>query len=384
MSLPQSRPSKSPADKKSARRIPTHLITGFLGVGKTTAIRHLLEQKPAHEKWVVVVNEFGQIGIDQAAYPESGADEAEGGLKVQELPGGCICCSLGVVLSATLVKLIRLHKPDRLIIEPTGIGHPAGILDTLTSETFAPVLDVRAVICLVDPRAIEDPRVQEHEIFQDQLSLSDILVLNKTDLATEEQTARFERAALGMFPPKQRVVRAAQGQIDMSLLALGRDGVFYAQEVAQHDHGHSHHHDHDHDHDHHNHGHDHHHGHSHGEIAGASPEAFSADALQKVQPGQPVQLSGAGAGVYTIGWLFHPEDQFDEAQLVSWMESVPDLLRLKAVYRIRDQWQFYNRVGSESDRFPIAYRRDSRFELISPQPFEGVDELEAGLKACLK
>ncbi|MFG1491887.1 GTP-binding protein, partial [Oceanospirillum sp. HFRX-1_2] len=171
------------------------------------------------------------IGIDQAAYPESETAEGEGGLKVQELPGGCICCSLGVVLSATLVKLIRLHKPDRLIIEPTGIGHPAGILDTLTSETFAPVLDVRAVICLVDPRAIEDPRVQEHEIFQDQLSLSDILVLNKTDLATEAQTTRFERAALGMFPPKQRVVRAEQGQIDMSLLALGRDGVFYAQEV---------------------------------------------------------------------------------------------------------------------------------------------------------
>ncbi|MFG1491501.1 GTP-binding protein, partial [Oceanospirillum sp. HFRX-1_2] len=158
--------------------------------------------------------------------------------------------------------------------------------------------------------------------------------------------------------------------------------------VAQHDHGHSHHHDH------HNHGHDHHRGHSHadhshdghnhGEIAGVSPEAFSADVLQQVQPGQPVQLSGEGAGVYTIGWLFHPEDQFDETRLLNWMESVPDLLRLKAVYRIRNQWQFYNRVSSESDRFPIAYRRDSRFELISPQPFEGVDAFEAGLKACLK
>ena len=372
MSLPQSQSSKTAGGKKSAKRIPTHLITGFLGVGKTTAIRHLLAQKPEHEKWVVVVNEFGQIGIDQAAYPASDTDE---GLKVQELPGGCICCSLGVVLSATLVKLIRLHKPDRLIIEPTGIGHPAGILDTLTSEIFAPVLDVRAVICLVDPRAIEDPRVQEHEIFQDQLSLSDILVLNKTDLATEAQTARFEQAALGMFPPKQRVVRAEQGQIDMSLLALGRDGVFYSQEVS-HQH-------HNHDHDHHN-PEGHHRGHSYDGIVGSAPDTFSADVLQKVQPGQPVQLSGEGAGVYTIGWLFHPDDQFDESRLVNWMEGIPDLLRLKAVYRIRHQWQFYNRVGTESDRFPIAYRRDSRFELISPQSFEGVDALEAGLKACLK
>jgi len=354
--------------------IPTHLITGFLGVGKTTAIQHLLAQKPAHEQWVVVVNEFGQIGIDQAAYTEKNTSETEGGIKVQELPGGCICCSLGVVLSATLVKLIRLYRPDRLIIEPTGIGHPAGILDTLTNELFAKALDVRAVICLVDPRAIEDERVRENEIFQDQLSLSDILVINKTDLATEQQTARFEQAALGMFPPKQRVVRAQKGVLDTSLLAYGRDGVFYDQELISNDH------DHDHDH-HHDHGSKHHH--EHGGI-GETPESFSAEALQQVKPHQPIRLSGQGVGFYTLGWLFHDEDKFNEVALQQRLAAIPNLLRLKAVYRVRDQWQFYNRVGQESDCYPIAYRRDSRFELISEVPFDRADALESELIACLE
>lgn len=380
--------------KKALKKIPTHLITGFLGVGKTTAIRHLLANKPEDEKWVIVVNEFGQVGIDQAAYDKP--DQVEGEIQVQELPGGCICCSLGVVLSATLVKLIRLHKPDRLIIEPTGIGHPAGILDTLTSETFAQALDVRAVICLVDPRSLEDPRTVENEIFQDQLSLSDILVINKTDLATEEQTARIEYAALSMFPPKQFVCRAEQGFLDAGLLDYGRNGEYHGKWLETHTPGEQHlSHDHDHDHDHshshshdHGHSHDHDHSHSHGHShddhhhhAKHNPD-FAADALQQVQPGQPVCLSGQGDGFYTTGWLFHRDDQFDPDKLLAFLDQVPNLLRLKGVFRVRDQWRFYNRVGTESDLYPIAYRRDSRFELISSEKLDE-EGLQAGLVACL-
>lgn len=351
------------------KKIPTHLVTGFLGVGKTTAIRHLLDNKPAHEKWVVIVNEFGQVGIDQAAFSgdsENGSAE-DGDVKVQELPGGCICCSLGVVLSATLVKLIRLHKPDRLIIEPTGIGHPAGILDTLTNESFAEALDVRAVICLVDPRALEDQRTLENEIFQDQLSLSDILVINKTDLATEQQIGRFEHAALSMFPPKQFVCRSEQGVLNPDLLSYGRNGEYHGEWLKTNTPGEQHLHDHDHDHNNHDHRHS---------------ADFAAEALQQVEPGKPICLSGQGDGFYTTGWLFHRDDQFDQEKLNTWLEQVPNLLRLKGVFRIRDQWRFYNRVGTESDLYPIAYRRDSRFELISPEPLDEAS-LQLGLMACL-
>ncbi|OPX54233.1 Cobalamin synthesis protein cobW C-terminal domain-containing protein [Oceanospirillum multiglobuliferum] len=362
--------------------IPTHIITGFLGVGKTTAIRHLLTQKPEQENWVILVNEFGQIGIDQAGY------EDQDGIQVQALAGGCICCSLGVVLSASLVKLIRRYKPDRIIIEPTGIGHPAGILDTLTSPQFAKALDVRALICLVDPRALDDARTREHEIFQDQLSLADILVINKTDLASEAQTTRFQKAARSMFPPKQLVCQAQQGIIPIELLAYGRQGDYRAVGSAA-DAGH--------------------HAKSSAAYSFSAPLAngllsnksntlslkptnveqgqnFDARLQSQVSKGQPIYRAGSGAGVYTLGWLCHSEDQFDQQKVLVWLDQLaaqePSLLRIKAVFRVENQWLFYNRVGQESSLYPIAYRRDSRFELISETALEP-SSLQASLLGCL-
>ena len=104
-------------------RIPLNLITGFLGVGKTTAILNLLSQRPEGEKWAILVNEFGHIGIDQEAF------ELEDGIQVKELVGGCVCCTLASQFTPTLLRLIHLAQPDRILVEPTGLGHPAGILD---------------------------------------------------------------------------------------------------------------------------------------------------------------------------------------------------------------------------------------------------------------
>ena len=110
-------------------KVPTNIITGFLGSGKTTAIQSLLKQKPAHEKWAVLVNEFGEIGIDGTILSDSGAI-------IKEVPGGCMCCAAGVPTSVALVALLKT-EPDRLIVEPTGLGHPKKIFSTLSSEQFS-------------------------------------------------------------------------------------------------------------------------------------------------------------------------------------------------------------------------------------------------------
>ncbi|MGL6294780.1 MAG: CobW family GTP-binding protein, partial [Plesiomonas sp.] len=94
-------------------KIKTNLITGFLGSGKTTTIRHLLASKPEHEKWAVLVNEFGEIGIDGALLRDQGA-------VVKEIPGGCLCCVAGLPMQVGLNMLISQHRPDRILIEPTG------------------------------------------------------------------------------------------------------------------------------------------------------------------------------------------------------------------------------------------------------------------------
>lgn len=95
----------------------TNLITGFLGSGKTTSILHLLANKDPAEKWAVLVNEFGEVGIDGALLADSGA-------MIKEIPGGCMCCVNGLPMQVGLNTLLRQGKPDRLLIEPTGLGHP--------------------------------------------------------------------------------------------------------------------------------------------------------------------------------------------------------------------------------------------------------------------
>ena len=103
--------------------VPTTIITGFLGVGKTSAILHLLTQKPAHERWAILVNEFGEIGIDKSLF--EGQLTADSGVFIREVPGGCMCCAASLPMQIALNQLLAASRPHRLLIEPTGLGHPA-------------------------------------------------------------------------------------------------------------------------------------------------------------------------------------------------------------------------------------------------------------------
>src|SRR5579871_6492119 len=135
--------------------IPTNLITGFLGVGKTTAVIDLLNHKAAGERWAVLINEYGDVSIDGAmiegASPES--------VTVREVGGGCVCCASAPYLPVALHFLLLDAKPERLIIETTGLGHPARLLDTLR-RNYAGRLDLRAALCLVDPADFARPEMK--------------------------------------------------------------------------------------------------------------------------------------------------------------------------------------------------------------------------------
>lgn len=112
--------------------VPLTILTGSLGVGKTTALCRLVAQKPAGEVWCCIVNEFGAVGIDAAAI-ESSASE-HGDVVVKQIAGGCMCCVLSGPLSAAIAQIIRQVKPDRVLIEPSGLGHPGGELLNRTDE----------------------------------------------------------------------------------------------------------------------------------------------------------------------------------------------------------------------------------------------------------
>ena len=135
-------------------KIPTHLFTGFLGTGKTSAIRSLIAQKPQHEQWLIIVNEFGEIGID-------GAVLAENGIPVAEISGGCLCCSAGAQMDSTIRAILKKNTPQRILIEASGLAHAAGIIDELRTPEFAAVLDIAAVFTLIDPRQFDTPTAEK-------------------------------------------------------------------------------------------------------------------------------------------------------------------------------------------------------------------------------
>ncbi|QFU01548.1 putative GTP-binding protein YjiA [Halomonas sp. THAF5a] len=332
--------------------IPVHLITGFLGSGKSSLIRRLIDQKPADERWAVVINEFGRVGIDQAMF------EARDDLVVKGLPGGCLCCQLAFVLQASLVNLLHRHRPDRLIIEPSGLGHPAGLIEVLRGEGLADALAVRDVIALLDPRRLDDPRARSHETFRDQLVMADGVALTMTDLATPEQV-RAANAWLGEFWPRKQWVREApHGELPLALLAAGG-------------------------------------GHADGDDAptsalhraareGASrPPEDAAPAEREPAPGRPVRETGAALGHASLGWRWHAAERFDLDRLAARLGELPVGLRVKGVLHTSEGWRLYNRAEGLVSLGDTAWRRDSRLELIGEAgALPDAEALEALLEAC--
>jgi G3E family GTPase len=335
--------------------IPTNIITGFLGVGKTTALNQLIKQKPENETWAIIVNEFGQIGIDQSVLTD------QTGIQIKEIAGGCVCCALGPALTISLAMLLRRTRPDRVIIEPTGLGHPEGLIDILQSESFRDVLTLRSIICLLDPRVLEQPEVLRHQTFIDQLNLADIIALNKCDLATTEQVSEAQTLSENMFPPKQQVIQIIQGEFPIQLLDQARNTALSAHYPDAH---------------------------SDYSDPQQSPQQSSKlspplATLFLPEPGKPIKRTGANQEAFSCGWVFHPDDQFDHDSLLAYLNSLTKIWRLKGVFRIGHSRVFYNRVLDETTTQPIAWRRDSRLEIISQTPLEW-HEIETVLLSMIK
>lgn len=315
--------------------IPCHVISGFLGSGKTTLIRHLLDHKPAVERWAVLINEFGEAGIDQAMLPDASD------IVVQALPGGCLCCQLAVTLKMTLVQLIRRHRPDRVLIEPSGLGHPAGLLEVLQDQDLAPVLDVRAMITLLDPRRLSDSRYLENQTFRDQLAMADALVVSKTDLATPQQLRSADEWLERRWPPLQWVEWVTGGKLPMGrvLGASSRVGDIPSRAVD--------------------------HPLSDLALAGAPMLTLDMDVMPK--PGETRVQRRTALGYHTLGLRWHPAQRFDLQHLSSALEALPEGCRIKAVIHAGQGWRILNNGDGPLKAEGTPWRRDSRIEILWPE-----------------
>lgn len=196
------------------KAVPTHIISGFLGAGKTTLLQHLLTQKPKNEVWAILMNEFGQIGVDQQLITQ------QSGYAVKELLGGCLCCSSQLPMQIALSRLLSESKPDRLFIEPTGLGHPAQLLEQLTEPHWHSSLDMRALVVVVDGSRLHDkPWVQQH-LYTDQLKAAQVVVISHKDGMNDDDQQAYIQLKQEYQTYVQSWIEVENGQVPLLQLDL--------------------------------------------------------------------------------------------------------------------------------------------------------------------
>ncbi|VVN24816.1 CobW family GTP-binding protein [Pseudomonas fluorescens] len=316
------------------QNIPTHVIAGPLGAGKTSLIKHLLAQRPANERWAVLINEFGQIGLDAALLTR----DIEG-IALGEVAGGCLCCVNGAPFQIGLGRLLRKARPDRLFIEPSGLGHPAQLLRQLSETPWQGVLAVQPCVLVLDAQALAVgkplPATQ-----QEALNSAGLLLLNKS-----EDLDAGVRQRIAAQLPARRLYWTQQAVLPLSELPgreiqamTGVDNFSVPKGLAQ------------------------------------IPAIWSDPAL-------PICLSQEQEGGWSIGWRWHPSQTFDAALVGRWLESLA-WRRAKLVIHSVGGWVSANALDNSVLEWRTSeWRRDSRIELIFSEPQE-VDLLQRALANC--
>jgi G3E family GTPase len=288
-------------------QIPVTVLTGYLGAGKTTLLNRILSENHG-KKYAVIVNEFGEIGIDNDLIVES--DE-----EVFEMNNGCVCCTV----RGDLIRVVEglMKRPggfDGILVETTGLADPAPV-----AQTFFMDDDVRsrakldAVVTVADAKHLT-ARLADSEEAQEQIGFADVILLNKTDLVSPDELAAVERRIRAMNPHAiiHRTERCAiplDRVLDRGAFDLDRILSLDPEFLEGHDH------DHDHDHDHHDHDHEHHHHH------------------------HDIEASGV-ASVSLRGGTLDPKKFFPWIERTT-QEQGPDILRMKGILSMKDDPERY-------------------------------------------
>ncbi|AUX77409.1 MULTISPECIES: CobW family GTP-binding protein [Sinorhizobium] len=340
--------------------IPVTVLTGYLGAGKTTLLNRILSENHGR-KYAVIVNEFGEIGIDNDLIVES--DE-----EIYEMNNGCVCCTVRGDLIRVVEGLMRRPgRFDAIIVETTGLADPVPVAQTFfMDDDVRAKTELDAVVALVDAKHLP-LRLKDSREAEDQIAFADVVLLNKTDLVTPEELERIE-ATVRVINPSARIYRTQRSDIDLGKVldqgafnlekALENDPHFLDQD--EHD-------DHvcgpDCDHDHHHHHHHHHHDHAPSPIHDVTVQSISLR-----------------------GGEMNPERFFPWIQKITQTEG-PNILRLKGIIAFAGDAERYVVQGVhmiiEGDHqrpWKDGEKRESRLVFIGRDLDR--EKLERTFKAC--
>ena len=243
------------------------IISGFLGAGKTTFIKKMIDEAFTGEKIVLIENEFGEVGID-------GGFLKDAGIQITEMNSGCICCSLVGDFGKNLNEVITKYHPDRILIEPSGVGKLSDVMKSVIDIEKEQDVKLNALVTVVNALKASKQMKAFGEFFNNQIEYATTVILSRSQNATPEQL-EFCVNKIQELNPKaaiittdwaklsgEQILKVMEGQDNLEMKALAE--AHHAKEEAEHEHEH-HHHDHDHEHDEnctcgcHDHEHHHHH-----------------------------------------------------------------------------------------------------------------------------
>jgi G3E family GTPase len=312
-----------------------HVITGSFGAGKTTAIRWLMANKPQNELWIVVLNEFTAAGIDALSV----AQAARGDYDVRLVAGGCLCCVGEIEFGKQLRDILRNLKPARLLVEPSGAGHAADIVDALALYERQKALSLDSIICLVDSQDAIRLTASRPPNEWSQIQSADVLLLSKPDLASPADRAAFDEIAAEQYPSKRLLGECSRGQLPIQALQSFDRSPRFSLIGPQTKSGPS-------------------------STTAASTTVFEIGGLA----GGETQLSQLG--YWAVQWMLPSELVFARVTLeprLHWLLETYQgwIRRMKAVFRTGrgPSWlvQSHGRGMSGEDS---AFRRDSRLEIV--------------------
>ncbi|WP_439526075.1 cobalamin biosynthesis protein CobW [Roseovarius mucosus] len=306
-------------------KIPATVVTGFLGAGKTTLIRHMLENAGG-KRIALIINEFGDLGVDGDILKGCGIETCSDE-DVMELSNGCICCTVAEDFIPTLQKLLdRERAPDHIVIETSGLALPQPLVRAFNWPEISTRVTVDGVVTVVDGKAVTEGRFAhdvaavdaqrkldenlDHEtplseLFEDQMACADMIVINKSDLLTEEERIALTTRLRADSRDGVQVVTATMGALPVEVL-LGQGIGAEADMEARHE-LHHHHHDHDDDDDDHHDDddddHDHHHDHGHDAFESfvvtrpelTDPASFARQVTEVIRAHDILRLKGFAA-----------------------------------------------------------------------------------------
>jgi G3E family GTPase len=326
--------------------LPVHLITGLLGSGKTTCLKHLIQQKPVNENWVILINEFGEIDIDASQLVSNTTSNT---IDIHAVSGGCICCTAQLGLVNTLNKLFRqtTTKIDRIWIEPTGLGHPAKIIDALQKSPFLRALSLQKISCIITPQQLTPQRWQKSKVMRDLVTLADTIILNKTDLSNDFEITQALNILKHCYPEKPDIIATQFGEIPLDNLLEKRVergiNILSIQNTHQAENEDL----------------------THNKQIASQQTPYESAIPKTRQCYISLDNSADIKPLLSMGWIWSNEIQFNRVKLKALFEKLaPHLLRAKGIMKTGNEWQLINWSDGILSFEEIAWRQDSRLECL--------------------